>query len=110
MKNYIKINGVNSIIMKVNNLDINDIKTIVDELANRINDSVIFFANEKENGVNFICKSSSGKVNAGLLVKKISQSVSGRGGGSPTFGQGGVNTSCDVDKILKDVENDIINN
>ena len=110
LENVKEINGVNSIIMKVNNLDINDIKTIVDELANRINDSVIFFANEKENGVNFICKSSSGKVNAGLLVKKISQSVSGRGGGSPTFGQGGVNTSCDVDKILKDVENDIINN
>ena len=105
-----QINGINTIIMSVNNLDMNDLKVMVDELVNRMGNGVVFIANEKDNGVNFICKCNVDKINAGLLVKKAATSLGGRGGGSPTFAQGGVNTSCNVEDILKCISKDIEDN
>ena len=97
------INGVNAIIMRQNNKDINLLKSIADSLLNEIKDGVIFFSNVKDDGsVNFICKSNS-KVKAGPLVKEASQTAGGNGGGSPTFAQGGGKSSDELDRIEKDI-------
>ena len=110
LDNVKEINGINTIIMSVNNLDMNDLKVMVDELINRMGTGVVFLVNEKENGVNFICKCNNDKVNAGLLVKKAATLLGGRGGGSATFAQGGVNTSCDIEDILKSISDEIEDN
>ena len=101
------INDVDTIIMKVDNLDMNELKTITDELINRLGNGIVFFANKKDSSVNFICKCNGVSSNAGLIVKRAAEMSGGRGGGSPTFAQGGSNSIDDIDKILKAVKDDI---
>ena len=99
--------GISKLIMKVNNKDINLLKSILDTLINEMNNGFIFFINEKDDGsVNFIAKSNS-KINAGMVVKAISNLYNGNGGGSPTFAQGGAK-SID-DNIISEVEK-VVNN
>lgn len=98
------INGVNTLIMKLDNKDTNLLKSIADELMNEMGDAFIFFINIKDdNSVNFIAKSSC-FVNAGLIVKDASVSSNGNGGGSPKFAQGGGKNLDAIDDIIKHIE------
>lgn len=101
------INDINTIVMKVENQEINVLKDICDNLINKLGEGVIFFANVKDSNVNFICKSNVSKVASGLLVKKISLMANGRGGGSSTFAQGGATNVSNVDELLEAVKEDI---
>ena len=102
--NIKEINGVQTLIMKLNNYDMNILKTIADSLINEMTNGFLFFINIKnDDSVNFIAKSSS-FVNAGLIVKDASISSEGNGGGSPTFAQGGGKTTAQVEEIIKHIE------
>jgi len=105
--NVKKINDINTLIMKVENIEINDLKTIVDELINRLGKSIVFFADINNKSVNFICKCNDVEYKAGLLVKKASEMANGRGGGSSTFAQGGSSDISNVDKIIKTIKESI---
>ncbi|MBQ2640107.1 MAG: alanine--tRNA ligase [Bacilli bacterium] len=97
-------NGYSSLIMKVDNKDINSLKTIADSLINNMDKGFIFFANRKDDdSVNFIARSNC-FVNAGLIVKDASVSSDGNGGGSPTFAQGGGKNTLNLDKIFNHIE------
>ena len=97
------INGVSTLIMKVDHKDMNLLKSVADTLMNEMNNGFIFFMNVKEDHtVNFIAKSNS-FVNAAEIVKDASMRSEGNGGGSPTFGQGGGKT----DIALKGIEQHI---
>ena len=98
-----EINGVEVLIMKLNNKDINLLKSIADNIINEMKNGFVFFINIKDNNVNFIAKSNS-FVNAGLIVKDAAVSSNGNGGGSPTFAQGGGKTLDKIDDIIKHVE------
>ena len=102
-----EVDGISRLIMKVENKDINLLKSIADTLINELDNGFIFFINEKEDGsVNFIAKSNS-KVNAGFIVKSVSTLYNGNGGGSPTFAQGGAKS---IDKnIIEEIEKAINN-
>lgn len=104
-REHIKVlNGIETIIMQVNNKDNNLLKSISDSLINDMKDGFIFFINKKEdNSANFICKSSS-KINAGYIVKQIASIASGNGGGSPTFAQGGAKELNKPEELLREVE------
>ena len=103
-ENIKSINGIETLIMTLNNKDVNLLKSIADTLINEMKNAFILFINVKEDdSVNFIAKSSS-FVNAGLIVKDASVSSNGNGGGSPTFAQGGGKTSSMVNDIIKHVE------
>ena len=105
-KNNIKkySNGLNSLVMKVHNEDMDTLKAIVDNISNTIENSFIFFANIKDdNTVNFVARSNC-FVNAGLIVKDASISCNGNGGGSPKFAQGGGKDTIALDKVFKHIE------
>ena len=104
------INGVNAIVMKVENEEINDLKTISDELANKLDKAVVFFINMKGENANFLCKCNNVNSQAGLLVKKASEMANGRGGGSATFAQGGASNVTNVQKIITAILDDIKEN
>ena len=98
------INGINTIIMKTKNKDLNLLKSIADSLINEIENALIFFANIKDNtSVNYICKSNS-TVKAGELVKMASLKSDGNGGGNPKFAQGGGKDISNIDKILEEIK------
>jgi alanyl-tRNA synthetase len=105
-----EINGVSTIVMEVKDMEMNDLKTIVDELINRLGKGIVFFANVRGNNVNFICKCNDVTSKAGLLVKKASEMANGKGGGSSTFAQGGASNSKGIKKILEEIKKDIKEN
>ncbi len=98
-----EINGVEVLIMKLNNKDVNLLKSIADSIINDMKNGFVFFINIKDNNVNFIAKSNS-FINAGLIVKDASISSEGNGGGSPTFAQGGGKTTDKIDDIIEHIE------
>ena len=98
------INGLDVLIMKLYDKDINILKSISDTLMNEIDNGFIFLMNIKEDkSINFIAKSNS-FVNAGEIVKDASLRSEGNGGGSPKFAQGGGKTYDKVEEIVKHIE------
>lgn len=101
-----EINGVKAIVMQVNDMDMNVLKGIMDNLVEKLGKSVVFFANVRENSVNFLCRSNC-DLHAGLNVKNASNMADGNGGGSPKFAQGGGKNIELLDKIFKEVKENI---
>ena len=100
------INDLEVVIKRVENYDMPILKTLIDNVFNKISKGIVFVANVKGNNVNFICKSNS-SINAGALIKDASVKSNGNGGGSPVFGQGGGTTVEFVDEILESVKSKI---
>ena len=102
-----EINGIKTLIMKVQNKDINVLKTIADALLNEMNPGFIFFINVKENDtVHFIAKSNS-FVHAGDTIKAAASLSEGKGGGSATFAQGGGKTTEHINTIVHSIKKGI---
>lgn len=101
-----EINGKKVIITKVDNYDMEVLKTIIDNLMVNIKEGVIFIANVKGDNVNFVCRSNT-SINAGSLVKEASIKSNGNGGGSPTFAQGGGKTTLYLDEIFNNIRKEI---
>lgn len=103
------INGVNSIVMRLEGMDINVLKDLCDKLVNKMGpSSLVFFANVSGSNVNFLCKcDKDAKTVAGLIVKKASSMANGDGGGSHTFAQGGGTTTENLDEILAMVKEEV---
>ena len=104
LENLKDYNGTAGIIMEVYDKDINLLKSVADNIVNKVGECFVFFANIKENGsINFLARSTS-KVNAGLIVKNASIASEGNGGGSPTFAQGGGKNTTALKEIFNHVE------
>ena len=110
-KEHAKIyNNIPSIVMIVENKEVNILKSIADNLVNEMGESFVFFANKKDDGsINFVARSTTPKINAGLIVKTAATSSNGNGGGSPTFAQGGGKDQSMLDNILETIEETLRN-
>ena len=102
-------NDKKAIIMKVDNMDMNLLKTVADTLINEIENGIVFFINIKNNeSINFICRSNS-NINAGYLIKNASIKSSGNGGGSKTFAQGGGKDLDKIEEIINYIKEELLN-
>ena len=107
--NIKEINNIKSLIMRLDNMDINVVKTLADEIINEMKEGFVFFANVKEDdSVNFISKSNS-KIDSSKYVKMAAHKSNGNGGGSKTFAQGAGKESKNIDKILDELEKELEN-
>lgn len=110
-KNIKVINNINTLILKLEGLDFNVLKNMIDTLQNKVN-GFVFIANMNDTSVNFIAKSSkelTEKIDCGALIKEISNKANGNGGGSKTFATGGGNNIDIVDELLIEISNYISN-
>lgn len=101
------INGINTIITKIENYDNAVLKDVIDALMNEIKEGLVFIANVKEKNVNFVCRSTC-NVNAGYLVKQIASLCDGNGGGSDKFAQGGGKDITALDQTLEEIKKNLI--
>jgi len=101
-----EINGIKTVIMKLENQDMNILKNVVDALLNKIGNGFIFFANVKGESVNFLARSNI-SLSAGEMVKMAATKSLGNGGGSPTFAQGGGKTTQFIDEIFEEIKGQI---
>lgn len=94
------------LVMKTIDKDVTALKSIADNIINYMENGIVFFANIKNDSVNFIAKSNC-SVNAGYIVKMASNKALGNGGGSPTFAQGGGHDISVIDDVLELVTKEI---
>ena len=98
------IDGIELLIMTVDNQEMNLLKSIADTLMNEMKKGFIFFINQKGDGsVNFIAKSNC-FISAGEIVKEASLLSEGNGGGSPTFAQGGGKTKNAIPEMIEKIK------
>ena len=104
-----EVNGKKLLYLELDNIEMFLVKTMADNLCNKFDEVVVFLANIKEdNSVNFICRSSIPSVNAGYVIKNITTTFDGNGGGSNTFAQGGIKDKSHL-KDIKQALEDLIN-
>ena len=104
-----EVNGKKLLYLELDNIEMFLVKTMADNLCNKFDEVVVFLANIKEDSsVNFICRSSIPSVNAGYVVKNITTTFDGNGGGSNTFAQGGIKDKSHL-KDIKQALEDLIN-
>lgn len=103
------INEFEVIITKAEGFDVKTLKTVVDNLINRLQNGFVFMAGESEAGVNYVCSSKS-LIHAGLMMKKAMELAGGNGGGSDKYATGGGKSLDNIDEVLLTVKEYIRDN
>ena len=107
LENIKKVNNNYLLLQKVYDEDNNDLKNILDTLANKYSNIFILIANIKNNTPTFIARSNS-NINASDMIKLIASRSNGNGGGSSKFAQGAGKTIEFIDEVFKEIENGIL--
>lgn len=94
----IKKASVKYLVIKLLNNDMKEIKALIDTLKEKQN-LVIMCVNKLEDSYQIVISSSTDK-HAGNLLRAILLKHNGKGGGSPSFASGAVNSSFDFEKAL----------
>lgn len=94
------IDGVKTIIAKLNDFDGQSLKNMADKIQDKDDDYISLLASVVENKIIYVCSVSKSlvkkNIKAGDLVKFVAQYTGGNGGGRPDFAQAG---GKDVDKL-----------
>ncbi|MBO9130454.1 alanine--tRNA ligase [Bacillus sp. 165] len=102
------IDGVQVLVSKVNAADMNNLRTMVDDLKNKLGSAVIVLASPNEGKVNVLAGVTKDLVekgyHAGKLVKEVASRCGGGGGGRPDMAQAGGKNPEQVDDALAFVE------
>ncbi len=102
--NIQEINGNKVLVVKVEEQDTNVLKDIVDTLLNKMGTGFILIANVKGDQVSFIARNNLEDKSAGDVIKFVTSSLNGNGGGSKTFAQGGGKDISKLDEVLNQVK------
>lgn len=103
--NYEEINGIKIIVKKVTDLDIEQVKDLIDRLADKLGESIIFIANVVNGKIIFVAKNKTTQLNAGKLVKEAAIICGGNGGGRCDFAQAGGKDVSKVEEALSIIKN-----
>lgn len=102
------INGVNMLAAKVQATDMNNLRSMADELKQKIESGVIVLAAVQGDKVNIIAAVTNDLIpkgyHAGKLIKEVATRCGGGGGGRPDMAQAGGKNPAEVESALKFVE------
>ncbi|WCK53590.1 alanine--tRNA ligase [Aneurinibacillus sp. Ricciae_BoGa-3] len=91
--NVEQIDGVNVLSAKVNGVDMDNLRNMVDDLKQKIGSAVVVLGSVKEGKVNIVAGVTPDLVKKGLqagkLVKEVASRCGGGGGGRPDMAQAG---------------------
>ncbi len=85
------MNGATVLAERVEGLDAQQLRTIVDSLRNKWKSAVIVIASVNDANVSIVSavsKDLTGKVQAGKLVGEVARAIGGKGGGRPDMAEG----------------------
>ncbi|MGH8444621.1 MAG: DHHA1 domain-containing protein, partial [Solimonas sp.] len=86
------IKGVKLLAAKLDGVDGNDLRTLLDQLKNKLGSGIVVLGSASGDKVSLIAGVTAdltGKVKAGELVNFVAQQVGGKGGGRPDMAQAG---------------------
>jgi alanyl-tRNA synthetase len=103
-----EVNGIPVLASKVNATDMNHLRTMVDDLKQKLGSAIIVLAAVQEEKVNLIAGVTSDLVekgyHAGKLIKEVAVRCGGGGGGRPDMAQAGGKDPSKVGEALQYVE------
>lgn len=98
------------LVSKLEGVDPKSLRTTVDRLKEKLGDSVIVLAAPQGEKVSIVAGVSDGlqaKVKAGDVIKQLAVALGGKGGGKPSFAQGGGTDVAAVDKALTELQQNL---
>ncbi|MEN1934893.1 alanine--tRNA ligase [Paenibacillus sp. 102] len=102
------VDGVNVLATKVNVADMNNLRTMMDDLKNKLESAVVVLAAVNDDKVNILAGVTKDLIeqgyHAGKLVKEVASRCGGGGGGRPDMAQAGGKNPAQVDEALAFVE------
>ena len=98
------IDGVKVLVKKLDDVDMNDMRTLGDELKGKLGESLIVLASAKNGKVSLMATATDGAVkkgaHAGNLIRTAAKLVGGGGGGRPNMAQAGGKEVSKLDDAL----------
>jgi alanyl-tRNA synthetase len=100
----VEIKGVKVLSQRVAALDRGQMRTLVDNLRNKLGSGVVVLGSAAEDGkvalIVGVTKDLTGRVQAGKIVGQIAQRVGGSGGGRPDLAEAGGKDATQLDAAL----------
>jgi alanyl-tRNA synthetase len=87
-----EVNGVRVLAHRADNLERQQMRTLVDQLRDKIGSGVVVLGSASNGGVSLIVgvtKDLTARVQAGTVIGRIAQRVGGKGGGRPDLAEAG---------------------
>ncbi|MEI7474280.1 MAG: alanine--tRNA ligase [bacterium] len=103
-KNAIDIDGGKLLVERIDGLNADLLKQTVEQIADKLGESIVVFASVNEDKISIIAKVSNDfmtkGINAGKIVNEVASDCGGKGGGRPNFAQAGAKDPTNLDKAL----------
>jgi alanyl-tRNA synthetase len=100
----VEVKGVKVLAQRVDALDRGQMRTLVDNLRNKLGSGVVVLGSAQDGKVALIVgvtKDLTGKVQAGKIVGEIAKMVGGSGGGRPDMAEAGGKDASQLDAALR---------
>ena len=108
MDNVKEIKGVPFLCAHVPGVDMNELRSLGDDLKAKLSGGVVVLISDKDGKVNLVAMASEEAMkkgaHAGNLVKGIAKEVGGGGGGRPNMAQAGGKNPAGIGKALEEAE------
>ncbi|RWS43523.1 alanine--tRNA ligase [Bacillus mycoides] len=102
------VDGVNILAAKVNVADMNNLRTMMDDLKNKLESAVVVLTSVNDDKVNILAGVTKDLISqgyhAGKLVKEVASRCGGGGGGRPDMAQAGGKNPAQVEEALAFVQ------
>ena len=101
----VEVKGIKVLAQRVDSLDRGQMRTLVDNLRNKLGSGVVVLGSAQEEGkvalIVGVTKDLTGKVQAGKIVGQIAKLVGGSGGGRPDMAEAGGKDAGQLDAALQ---------
>ena len=101
-----EVKGVKLLATSVPGVDMNGLRDLSDQLADKLGEGVVVLASEADGKVNLVAKATDGAqakgAHAGNLIKAIASLVGGGGGGRPNMAQAGGKNPAGIPEAVKE--------
>ncbi len=100
------VKGVKVLAHRVDNLERPQLRTLVDQLRDKVGSGVVVVGSATDGNVSLIAgvtKDLTSRIQAGKVVGKVAEKVDGKGGGRPDLAEAGGKDAAALDSALEDV-------
>jgi len=107
LKDVIEINGINLLSSQIENVEIKDLRDIVDKIKDKLKNAIVVLAlvkNDKISLVSGVSKDLTDTYHAGDILKHVALQVDGKGGGRADMAQGGGSDISNLQDALNSVQ------
>jgi len=103
-----EVGGIKAIVLKVNDVEMNELRNLGDNLKQKVANGVIVLASVSGSNVSLLAMAGddavSKGIHAGNIIKSIATIVGGGGGGRPNMAQAGGKKAEETDKALEEAK------